>query len=267
MGSSFLSFSKVDYDHPLFQGIFENKFGVGLNHQIESPQIFKSINLNSGKNANTVISLSNSYPFLIDYGYSKSKILVYSINPSSEWSDYPFKGLFIPLTYKSVFYVSNKFESGSSLLVGDAADVSLKVTDGSQGIMLKSPSGEDEKITMNQTPSGFFYSLTNTNEPGIFSFLKSGEVIKTIPVNLAPEESDPDKMSIPDLDAYMKSISPLVQYKYLNKADNISEFLQEARYGVELWKELLIIALLLMILEMFISKDSKKELIEVITEK
>ena len=262
--SSFISFSKIDYDHPLFQGIFENKFGNGTKREIESPQIFKSINLTPNRNSVSVIELSDNHPFLLDYTYNKSKILVFSVNPGQEWSDYPFKGIFIPLTYKSVFYISNKFESGSSLNVGEIADINLKVTGNPASTVLKNPSGEEEKITLNQTSSGYYYNFTGAKEPGIYSFLNSGVLIKTIPVNLVSDESDPEKIGNKDLDDYMNSLAMKDKYKYIEKSTNISAFLQEARYGVELWKELLAIALLLVILEMFISKDSKKELAEVV---
>jgi hypothetical protein len=265
--SSFLSFSKVDYDHPLFQGIFENKFGTGTKKEIESPQIFKSLNLSDTKNAGSVIELSNNHPFLLDYSYEKSKILLFSVNPGQEWSDYPFKGIFIPITYKAVFYVSNKFESGSSIIVGDNVDINLKITGNSAGTILKSPNGEEEKVSLNQTPSGYYYNFSDSKEPGIYSFINSGELIKTIPVNLSPEESDPEKISSKDLESFVQLLSMKDRYKYLDKSSNISTFLQEARYGVELWKEFLILALILIIFEMLISKDSKKELAEVMDNK
>jgi len=266
LNSSFLSFSKIDYDHPLFQGIFENKFGM-VNRQIESPQILKSVNLNINRNSVSVISLSNSYPFLMDCDFGNSKVLVYSVNPSLEWSDYPFKGLFIPLTYKSIFYVANRFESGSALLVGEKADIGIKTSNNDPITKLIYPDGEEEKISLNQTPSGYYYNFSNTNSPGIYSFSNSNKIVKTIPVNLSADESDMEKISTSGLDEFMNSVSPLSQYKYLDKASDITSFLQEARYGVELWKELLIITLILILMEMFIARDSKKELTEALINK
>lgn len=261
---SFLSFSKIDYNHPVLSGIFENKFGAGFNKQIESPMITKSFNLGMDKNSISVITLSNNLPFLLDCSAENKKLLVYAVNPGLEWSDYPFKGLFIPLTYKSVLYVSDKSESALSLLVGETAEINLKT--GSASVTLKNPDGEEEKVAVNRLPYGSFYTLKNTDRPGIYTF-SSNEVLKKIPVNLASEESYPEKMTDSELEKYMKSIAPLSDVKILSSTENISAFLQEARFGIELWKELIIAALLLLLLEMIIARDSKKELIGIESEK
>jgi len=82
-----------------------------------------------------------------------------------------------------------------------------------------------------------------------------------ISVNLSPEESDLTKIEKKELDNIMDKIKP-DGYKYMNISSNIIQTLEEARYGIELWKTLLFIALILVIIEMLLSKDSKKELIE-----
>ncbi|HEY9187585.1 MAG TPA: BatA domain-containing protein [Ignavibacteria bacterium] len=260
--SSFISFNKVDFEHPIFQGIFENKFGQNQNKkEIESPQIIKNVNYELNNNALPVVTLSNNFPFLIDYSYEKSKILIFSVSPIIEFSDFPFKGIFIPLTFKSILYVSNKYETGSSILVGDIVDINFPFTGSNSNLILKYPDNNEEKITVSNSSNGVIYHFTNSKVPGIFTINSSNEVLKMISVNLSPEESDLTKIEKKELDNIMDKIKP-DGYKYMNISSNIIQTLEEARYGIELWKTLLFIALILVIIEMLLSKDSKKELIE-----
>jgi len=260
--SSFISFNKVDFEHPIFQGIFENKFGQNQNKkEIESPQIIKNVNYELNNNALSVVTLSNNFPFLIDYSYEKSKILIFSVSPIIEFSDFPFKGIFIPLTFKSILYVSNKYETGSSILVGDIVDINFPFTGSNSNLILKYPDNNEEKITVSNSPNGVIYHFTNSKVPGIFTINSSNEVLKMISVNLSPEESDLSKIEKRELDNIMDKIKP-DGYKYMNISSNIIQTLEEARYGIELWKTLLFTALILVIIEMLLSKDSKKELTE-----
>jgi len=261
--SSFISFAKVDFEHPIFQGIFDSRFGQNQNKkEIESPRIIKNVNYELNNNSLPVVTLSNNFPFLIDFTYDKSKILIYSISPILDFSDFPFKGIFIPLTFKSILYVSNKFETSSSILVGDIVDINFPFTGGSiNNLVLKYPDNNEEKITVSNSPNGIIYHFSSSKEPGIYSIYSSNEIKKMISVNLSSEESDLTKIEKNELDKIINKVNP-DGYKYMNISSNIIQTLEEARYGVELWKTLLIIALILVIIEMFLSKDSKKELIE-----
>jgi len=208
--------------------------------------------------ARTIIELSNSAPFLFEQSISLGKVLVYALNPSLEWSDFPFKGIFIPVTYKSLFYVSNKHASGFAMRVGESADIVLP---SSTSMVLRGTNGEEEKILLQQSGTTNYYHFAGTNESGIYSFYSSGEKIKSIPVNMLSMESNPEKASEKDIFSYLNVISMEERYKYLKSTENISVFLQETRYGVELWKQFLFFALLLVICEMLLARNSKKELV------
>ena len=254
------SFSKTDYDHPLFLDIFESSVGSSSNRrEIESPQVTRSLDCKLSNQSRSIIDLSNSTPFLFEHIASSGKILVYTVNPSLDWSDFPFKGLFIPITYKSLFYVSNRHESGFSMRVGEAADIVLSTSNGSS-LVLREPNGEEEKILMNQSIATNYYHFSNPTETGIYSFYDSGEKIKSIPVNMMSAESDIQKADEKEIFSYLQIIGMSERYKYLKSLDDVSIFLQEARYGVELWKQLLLLALLLVIIEMLIARDSKKDI-------
>ena len=252
------SFEKIDYDHPLFLDLFEESPGLPKKKEIESPQIVKHLECKKSNKARTIIELSNLAPFLFEQSVSPGKILVYALNPSLEWSDFPFKGVFIPVTYKSLFYVSNKHASGFAMRVGESADIVLPA---STSMVLRGTNGEEEKILLQQSGITNYYHFAGTSESGIYSFYSSGEKIKSIPVNMLSMESNPEKASEKEILSYLNVINMEERYKYLKSTENISVFLQETRYGVELWKQLLLLALLLVICEMLLARNSKKELV------
>ena len=92
--------------------------------------------------------------------------------------------------------------------------------------------------------------------------IRSGErVLDAFAVNLDARESEPEQV---DLDKMRETI--LSQNKNINLVElplnsGVAKFIQRTRYGRELWRETLILALVLLGAEMWLGKSgSKREL-------
>jgi len=86
--------------------------------------------------------------------------------------------------------------------------------------------------------------------------------LRTISVNINPAESDLTIISKEGLEKFLNIFQLDKRYKELSAENNLSKVLEESRYGIELWKHVVLLALILLIIEMLIARDSKKQIAE-----
>ncbi|MBI3578061.1 MAG: BatA domain-containing protein, partial [Ignavibacteriales bacterium] len=134
--NSFVEFETVEFRHPVFQGMFEEQqltqstrrpaAGRSLQRSIESPHINTSVRYNLMAHSTSIITLSNGSPFLVDQQLSNGHVLLYSVAATLEWSDFPLKGLFVPVLHRSVSYLAQEQSQEGEHFAGD--EVVIKKT-------------------------------------------------------------------------------------------------------------------------------------------
>jgi hypothetical protein len=95
------SFERVDLAHPLFEGIFSAE-RRREDASVEQPEIRHVMNFRpSGRAGQTLIELSNGFPFLHEVRHGGGRLLLMAVAPTQAWSDLPVRGLFVPLLYRA----------------------------------------------------------------------------------------------------------------------------------------------------------------------
>ncbi len=266
--SSFLSFQKIEFEHPLFAGLFEQQPGKTAQHAVESPKVLRTLVPQAGAKGHTIISLSDGTGFLIEYQHGAGRILLFSVEAGLTWSDFPLKGIFVPLLYRSGLYLSQT-EAAASFTTGEEIKIHLRLSNRSDkdAFLLRSPSGIDERVVpqfMTQTGTASF-SSTNSAEAGIYELRKiagekEGELLHAAPVNIASSETDLTHASDEIVNAFFTSIGlKPEQIRRLSRSDKIDTVVLESRFGVELWKYFVGLALLFALIEMAIGRESKEQ--------
>lgn len=264
------SFRRIDGDHPLFATVFEREGGLSGTRSVESPSVIKSLLRQTGKEGRTVIELGDGSPFLSEHRYGRGKVLFFSVASDLSWSDFPLKGIFAPLMYRSVVYVASSGRPDLFFTAGDESIVHLPVAEaGAAGgrFSLMAPDRTEERIlpvsstrSEEQTESLVFGPL-RFPRTGIYALQNGPETVALIAVNPNPVESDTRTMAPGDFDNVWDrlGIDP-ANVKTLGPTDQVQTAVLESRFGVELWKHCLLLALLLALLEMLIARDSRKEM-------
>ena len=121
-----IKFDKTDFNHPVFQNIFQNDD----KKKYESPELNAYYKLSSS--GNQIISLVDGSSFLSEYKIGKGKVFVFNSAPVLSWSDFPIKSIFAPLMNKSVAYLSSKEREQNIFLAGEEVNINLKNTNVSQ---------------------------------------------------------------------------------------------------------------------------------------
>jgi len=252
-----VNFDKIELNHP----VFSNLFTEDVKKNIESPDIYHHLRINSSGKGTSIISLMNGSSFLSEYKLINGKVIILNTSPVLSWSDFPLKGIFSPLINKIVFYLTSKNETEVKYLAGDVLYIYVSGKSISQ-IKIEKPDNTNEFINPVDLPLSGVLTYDNTNLNGIFKIFSGDNVIDEIPVNHNSLESVTKSLNDDEFDKYLSAINFKGTRFNMNKDENPVEVIQQARFGSELWKIFILAAIITALIEMLVARNVKKELAE-----
>ena len=247
-------FGKIDFNHSLFKNIFTEEKKT----KIESAEINKFLQTQLTGKEKPIIQLANGSPFLFEINELKSKILVFTSSPTLSWNDFPLKSLFAPLINKIVYYASIKLKD-ENYITGNELNVDISKTNLSL-IKVAKPVNIVEYIKKDSLQNQNVMTYKNTNKKGVYKFFSNDKLLGYFDVNIDPRESEQEKFSIEDFKEYLKTINFRGKIYDIKQDDSLSKVIYDSRFGTELWKYFLMVALILLILESLIARNTKKDL-------
>jgi hypothetical protein len=253
--ASYVTFANIDFDHPLFKGVFEKT--DAQKPAVETPHIFVSAKLHGNEAAFQVIGSSAGDAVLLDRRLGLGRVLVFGISPSLQWSDFPLKGLFVPLMNRSMFYLASREDYSNNGIIGTAIDLLVRGSHGSEAFELLAPSGKSSRIIPKSLSSGLSFTISDLEMPGTYELSAAGNPIRKLSMNIDPAESRMEPAGDKERDALYGSIG-IVNPVILTRDSNVSQIVSEARFGVELWKYFILLALVCALAEMLLARDAKR---------
>jgi len=257
----------IDYEHPLFSGVFENEREVTTqqNRKIALPMIYTMLQRNAGKEGTSVMAAHSNFSLLSEYTIGEGTLLVYAIAPTFAWSDLPRRGIFVPLMYRSVMYCARGVQRSSAFLVGEQPTFNLahSALKGTKQLLLRNEIHQDEILTsaQNNRIFGAVFSAAPKEQAGNYTIVADEKIMGILSVNIDARESDMRTISEDEMKSFFASLG--VQYDdvfQLNANERIESSIVQSRYGVELWKFFVVCALVFAILEMFVGRTRKSEM-------
>ena len=253
-----LSFDKVEFNHPIFKDIFSNK----NKQKIESPDIYHSFKIKTGGKGANIITLMDGSSFLSEYKIGSGKILLMNTAPVLSWSNLPLKGIFVPLVNKAVYYLSAKDNSSQEYLAGNEIEINL-ADNLSPQVKIERPDKSDDFLNLDKQLKNNYISYNKTKTVGDYKVFSGSKLIYEFSVNTDPRESVTKYLTESDFNDYLKKISFKGEHIVINKDENPAKVILQSRFGSELWKYFILIALLLAIAEMTIARNTRKEMVNV----
>jgi hypothetical protein len=264
--SGFVSFSSIDYGHPLFEGMFLKPPG---DHRaslaVESPRIRAAAGLRQGPASLPIITMSDGRPFLCEYTAGKGRVFLFAVESGTAWSDFPFKGLYAPLMHRSMLYLASLDEPAETTRVGEPLRFSARLTaeEAGRGYRVRTPSGSEERVQPRELASSgmTIFQTQPTQETGIH-LLISGEDASTrnqplaaATVHSAAAESDLARVTDEALTAFWNRVGiPPTRVQHIASPDDVPRIVQESRFGVELWRYFVVLALACALVEMALAR-------------
>lgn len=248
-------FQDTDFEHPLLRNIF-------LSHEkkrIESPDVYCYYKFSPGTSVRKIITLPDGSAFLSEHRMGKGKILIFNSAPVLSWNSFPLKGLFPALVNKSVLYLATQEHKEDEYFAGEPVNISFRKAKLPQ-LKIILPDGQEDLINLTGDERGDFVVFQNTKIAGNYEVLSGDQMLEDISVNTDPAESITDYLSETDLKSYIEKINFNGTFIMIDKDDDPVNIILQARFGSELWKYFLLIAILLALIEMTIARNTKKEL-------
>ncbi len=261
-GASGLYFREIDFDHPLFATIFE-KTGRTDDPRRLSPRINRSFDFRATPRSRSIITLSNGAGFFLEQAVGSGRVALFSCAPVLGWGDFPMKGLFAPLVYRTVVYLASGTDRLEQFGVGAEASIAVRqgatLPPGAQ-YALRLPDAVEEFITPSSSGAGLLFKYPLLPLPGHYRITAGDATLALFPANLAPEEADLAKAAAAEVDTFL-AVHGFTeeQVRRLPAGDQLPGRITEARFGMELWKYCVGLVLLLALLEMAINRRAGGE--------
>ncbi len=261
-----VKFENIDMLHPVFEGIFKPGTGNG-NMTVESPDIRTGFSPGSGKNSLTAVKLTNGINFMTEYSKGKGKLIMFAVPPDMNWSDFPKKNLFSPVTIRSILYASNLngikpaiagrdyFIDPEAIGLKQDSIVLIPQTNNPKQIIYPISSKQKGNETESINPNiGIINTGRMLEENLNYEISESGKTVMVIPVNFDKKESD-NQRSKPD------DIKKLLNDKYSLNSEIIevnkplTASISDLRTGRDLWQFFLIGALIFLLIEYLLARS------------
>ena len=273
-GISQLKFERIDYEHPVLSGIFQNeRLSItkdGFN--IESPDIKSYYEILLNEISVPIITLSNKKNFLVESKSSNGKLLFCAVSSTTDMSNFPLKSIFAPLIVRSILYLGGDTEGEIQYTLGrkniipvkDLNNISnLLLPDGSKISFGVSLQEEGKKIegSENKLEDEKFVSLPysyNTNASGLYTFLDSSTNERYLfALNKEKRESNLQKADEDEVTEYFKE-KGFGNVTYIKEPLELEASVRKERRGIELWKYFLLVAIAFLLLELYYSRRLEK---------
>jgi hypothetical protein len=261
---SIASFDRVDLEHPLFEGVFDRSSGRGET-QVESPAVYYAATYRpAGPREQTLVELSNGTPFLQEIRHGSGASLLLAVAPMPTWSDLPVRGLFIPLLYRSVYYLSaGTSVAGEQLVAGRSGELRITGLEPGTPLRLVGPEGV-ERSPEQRTLYGATLLETGAtlHTLGIYDVRAGDQTVRRVAVNLDARESDLAPAGAADAaETLARATGTSVQPLEVGDGapSTVAETLRTRRAGTEVWNVFLALALAFLVTEMVVAGQWKPE--------
>ncbi|MEL6443671.1 MAG: BatA domain-containing protein [Bacteroidota bacterium] len=263
------SFDRVDTEHPLFDGIFS---ADDTQRRLEQPDVFFAATYAPGGGTEqTLIALPGGRPFLQEVRHGQGTALVYAVAPDPAWSDFSVRGLFVPLLYRSAFYLAqNEDDEATRFTVGELATLRLGGVREGTPVRLVAPEdvGSETVPEQRALPGALLVDVPPEAipAPGVYDVRQGNTLLRRIAANLDARESNLTRLDATDArDALAEATGRPV--RLLDAAGGAglraAEQLQTERAGIELWKTFLWVALAFLVAEMLVAMRWRSESVQV----
>jgi len=239
----FYFLNEPNLNHPLFSGLFRIE-----NPELSKPKFFRYFKFSVSEKDNIILAYQNNDPFLLNANHNQGSVFIMSSYIDDGWTDIQYRGIFLPLLSRIFHYgASYASQIQSSSFVEQEKFVTLNYISNAGEFYLKSPDGEKNRIVPRQQNQNLNFHLNNLKIPGLYQIFAGEKSISTIPVNAYIK-------AIKDPYIDLEKLNNLESIRIFSEDDNFEEEIIQARFGSELWKILIFLALLLIGAELLVIK-------------
>jgi hypothetical protein len=249
--AGYYSLQSFDAGHPIF-----TVFNVQSN---ELPEIkfYTLPRVELLDSAKVIMRFSGDRPALIERPYGRGKVITFAGPIDPRYSDLTEHAFFVPLMSRIAEYLASDLSSYDlKLFAGSNVTRSVTMRDAVSGnLEMTAPDSSRYDITPKDDAGAVRYTPWPVGEAGIYRVSYHGREIDRFAVNVNPKECD---LTAVDTDQMATAIGAK-SYNELKGGVDMAAVISKMRFGKELWQIFLWIAVVLIAIEMLLSRGAPAE--------
>ena len=245
---SYLTVKVVDRKNPLLQD-----FNI-RNLESSLPKIFRYNSIIPKKDHSLILNLNNNDPFLLNIPIYGSEIYFFTSPLDLKWNDFTIKGLLIPLIHRLLILSATNELNTQLIEVNEPKIISLTKELINKKWSIKLPSGR--KILVIPEYSNEVIVFEETTELGSYEVFADDIFYTAFSTRLSNKESPKNRASYDKINSVIGK-NNLV---WIENEMEIQDTIESQRHGILLWRLFLIIAIILFLLESYLSKPNPNSL-------
>jgi len=253
---TYLRLDQVDHEHPVFH--FAGRAADGLS--TGAARFFASHILDPAIGAQVMARFTDGSPAVLEGRYGSGRAMLVASDIHTAWSDLALRSVFVPFMHRSVRYLHPSVAvAGGSYIAGEPVVQPLTLAAPVDNLSLEMPSGRSEAVNTRIGRLGMTVEVEDTRQPGVYLLRDGAEVLQAFAVNPDSRESDLERLSPEEAASLLgEGVSVVVMNdgSPAGLPDN-SPTVATDRY--EIWKSLIVLALLLLMVEYWLSGSRRGE--------
>lgn len=253
-GPSLGGLAETDTDHPLFAGVFDTATPTP-----ESPDVRRAIRYApGGGDESTLMRLSAGPPLVQDVRHGNGRVLLAGVAADPSWSDLPLRGLFVPLVYRSVAFLSAgaAVDAGDDLIAGAGGQLRVEGVEPGTGLRLVAPDGTATQPAQRAVPGGVLVDVdAAADRPGLYRVMQGARVLRVVAVNEPARESDPTPL---DADEAARRLEQITGRPVRVVDDAAAMAASGGDAGVPVWTVFLALALVCLVAETVVATAGRR---------
>jgi hypothetical protein len=247
---------------------------------LENVRFSRYAEIAPGPEGRTLLHFAGNEPALVEGAHGLGRFLLFAFDAGTDGSELALSPMFLPLLHRSVVYLAG--ETGRQQLdyhVGERIEIMVPLGSDQQASLateqryaqagtpdapasdeaasarnftVTTPSGEREAVEARFVGKMAIVAYEKTDDPGHYRFEGAGgSFVRAVNVDTAESE----RRAIDTEDLAQKLSLEVTQ---LRDARSLGQHIREARHGKELYKLIVLMVLLLLVVELFLSRASSR---------
>ncbi|HDL00822.1 MAG TPA: VWA domain-containing protein [candidate division Zixibacteria bacterium] len=247
--AGYYTFSNYENRHPLFS------FYTFKDNKLPEIRFFTLPKMHHSAKSTELMTFTGNRPALIENRYKSGRVLTFTGPLNPQYSDLSAHAFFVPFLSRIAEYLAADLSS-YDLTLYSGMPIHRELTDKisiNEPITLITPDSTQYDLVPEDNNGTLSLFVEPIDIPGTYTLRYRTKMIDQFSVNLSPLESD---LTSSDADQFAKSFG-LSAYTLLPVESNLEALLSKLRFGNELWQLFIWLALILLALEMILSKSTK----------
>ncbi|MFC1490558.1 BatA domain-containing protein [Candidatus Latescibacterota bacterium] len=234
-----------DLTHPILDGISREG-------EFDKPESKSYLKMNPSQAIQVLARFDDNSIAAGVTGCGKGRALVFALSADTAASDFPVSGIFAPLIVRSVQYLSSTLYDSRVYESGDIVSEAVGDVSGNTQVTVKPESMPSILVDVENTSSGAEISGGEFSHPGFYSVFVGTEERARFCVNAPYSEIIFARAG----DLRLSEIYGNIRWNQIADSQNIADIVANDRYGKELYGMFMICALILICVEMVISRKA-----------